>query len=85
MSLKEIYGINSEPIRDRSWVFPFGKHKGTTLEEVITHDPSYIEWAQANTSLDFHSDIMDELEESEQWKQLEDFPDGYGALDYLWK
>lgn len=62
MGLKDIYNIPTEPIRDKNWVMPFGKHKGTPLHELMVHDPGYIQWLQNNTSLDFHSDIMDEVE-----------------------
>jgi uncharacterized protein (DUF3820 family) len=61
--LKDIYQRDfvKDPIRDRNWVMPFGKHKGTPLHEIINHDPDYIEWLANNTDLDFHSDIMNDL------------------------
>jgi len=61
--LKDIYNITPrETIRDRNWIMPFGKFKGTALSEIIENDPQYIEWLVSNTDLDFHSDIMDEVE-----------------------
>lgn len=61
--LKDIYQrpALTEPIRDRNWIMPWGKHKGTPLSELIEHDPQYIEWLQHNTDLDFHSDVLDEV------------------------
>jgi len=35
----------SNPVK---YVFQFGKHKGSTIEEVIEKDPSYIDWAKDN-------------------------------------
>lgn len=33
------------PENDKSAiVVPFGKHKGRTVAELLTHDPSYAEW-----------------------------------------
>lgn len=58
--LKDIYQ-RPQTIRDRNWLMPFGKHKGTPLSELIEHEPNYVEWLQQNTDLDFHSDIMDEV------------------------
>ena len=29
---------------DRDYVMPFGKYKGSTLEEIYIEDPSYLEW-----------------------------------------
>lgn len=62
MTLKEIYQIKRETIRDRNWIMPFGKFKGTPLSEIIENDPQYLIWLVDNTDLDFHSEIMDEIE-----------------------
>ena len=31
-----------------SWKFPYGKHKGQTIPEVLALDPGYIHWAKEN-------------------------------------
>lgn len=75
--LKDIYNIAPrETIRDRNWIMPFGKFKGTSLSEIIENDPQYIVWLQGNTDLDFHSDIMDEIETDP--RDLNGYPD----IDY---
>jgi hypothetical protein len=65
MSLSQMKKV--EPIRDREWVFPWGKWRGTSLDEVITDDPDYILWLQSNTDMDFHADIIDECKRVEYW------------------
>jgi hypothetical protein len=60
MSLKEIY--KRPPIRDLQWVFPFGKFKGLSLNEVMDIDPDYINFLQSKDICDFHDDIFHELE-----------------------
>lgn len=62
-SFKDIY--KREPIRDRNFVMPFGKYEGRTLEFVMEHDPQYILWLQSGNGIEFHSDIMDEIEADE--------------------
>lgn len=62
MNLKEIYNRPTEPIRDRNFVMPFGKYKGTPLHEIIENDPQYLLWLQNGDGIEFHSDIIDEAE-----------------------
>lgn len=62
MSLKDIYNISTEPIRDKDFVMPFGRHKGLTLGEVMTGDPGWLMWLHNHTDLELHADIIDELE-----------------------
>lgn len=31
--------------------FPFGKHKGETVQDIFSHDPGYIRWAKENLQL----------------------------------
>lgn len=63
-SLKDIY--KQAPIRDKNWIFPFGKYKGLTLEAVMDDDPNYISFLQAKDICDFHSDIFTSIEEMRQ-------------------
>lgn len=74
MSLKDIY--RQEPIRDRNFVMPFGKYVGTPLHEIIENDPQYILWLQNGDGIEFHSDIIDEVEreEPDSWNGLPDYP-----------
>ena len=30
------------------WLFPFGKYKGQSVEEIASHDPGYLRWALEN-------------------------------------
>lgn len=62
-SFKDIY--KRAPIRDRNFVMPFGKYVGTPLHEIIDNDPQYIVWLQTGDGIEFHADIMDEVEQSE--------------------
>jgi 6-pyruvoyl-tetrahydropterin synthase len=34
--------------QDYNYVFPYGKHKGKLITEVLEEDPEYIIWASAN-------------------------------------
>lgn len=68
MTLKEIYQIKRETIRDRNWIMPFGKFKGLALSEIIKNDPQYLVWLVDNTDLDFHSEIMDEVENAKDMR-----------------
>ena len=44
--------------------FPYGKHKGETVESVIIDDPSYITWwADTVTQFQFTEAVLDALEE----------------------
>lgn len=63
MSRSNPQQFKEEPIRDKTWVFPFGKYRGFSLDDVIYADPLYVLWAARNTTLDFHSSIIDEIEE----------------------
>ena len=68
MNFKDIY--KQPPIRDKQWIFPFGQHKGETLEEVMSTNPNYISFLQSKEILDFHSDIFDEIDGtySQMWR-----------------
>ena len=55
---------HKEPIRDTSFVLPFGRWKGHTIADVILEDPHYLTWAAENTDLDLHADIIDSIGES---------------------
>ncbi|MGYP001338022402 len=83
MTLKDIYNIKRETIRDRNWVMPFGKFKGLALSEIIENDPQYLVWLVDNTDLDFHSEIMDEAqlgadEQQRQWQAATWASSSYG-------
>ncbi|OQX72868.1 MAG: hypothetical protein B6D59_07190 [Campylobacteraceae bacterium 4484_4] len=34
--------------KEAVWIFPFGKYKGQTLEEIASHDIGYLSWAVEN-------------------------------------
>lgn len=53
-----------EPIRDTSFVLPFGRWKGHTIADVLIEDPHYLTWLAENTDLDIHADILEEVEKS---------------------
>jgi len=62
--LRDIYKFKKETISDKAWVFPFGKNQGESLQDVLDTDPDYVLWMAENTDLDFHADIIDEAEGS---------------------
>lgn len=55
---------HKEPIRDTSFVLPFGRWKGHTIADVMLDDPSYLLWLASNTAIDLHADIISEIETS---------------------
>jgi hypothetical protein len=55
---------HKEPIRDTSFVLPFGRWKGHTIKDVLFEDPHYLTWLAENTDLDLHADILDAIGES---------------------
>lgn len=66
MALKE--KIGREPIRDRKFVMPFGKHKGESIADLMEIDPHYLIWVHENTDLELHADLYDEAAGSlEEW------------------
>ena len=50
------YGIND--------VLSFGKHKGSTIDQILDHDPSYLDWLDRKHIIDISPDILDAAHES---------------------
>ncbi len=51
-------------IRDRDYILPFGKYKGTSVGDVLELNPGYLLWAVENIEwFDLHADILEEAEE----------------------
>lgn len=73
-----------------SWVMNFGKHKGLTLLDALTEDPSYIEWCLKNVEW-FRKAIESNLELEEKINSIlyklkedpdrEDIRDDLGNID----
>jgi hypothetical protein len=51
------------PVRDRNWIVPFGKYKGSPLHEVMANDPQYLQWLQSKGACDFDDIIWSEMRE----------------------
>lgn len=69
-NFKDIY--RREPVRDKSFVMPFGKWQGIEIGEVMQDDPDYLMWLVENTDFDIHADLMDEMETTlDHWRELE--------------
>lgn len=64
MALHETYQDKPEPIRDRDYVMPFGKHKGETIRDIIECDAQYLMWLHNQEGFDFelHADLVDDCE-----------------------
>jgi hypothetical protein len=41
-------------------VFPFGRHQGYTVLEVVKDRPDYIAWLVINTSVRFHISVLEQ-------------------------
>ena len=41
---------------------PFGKYKGTEIEEVLSDDPSYLKWMAENTDIKFDDEVLEKVE-----------------------
>ncbi len=64
--------------------FTFGKHKGQTLEDVIKHDPNYVDWAN-RTIPDFNISEDNEKKVDEYLDNQgddEDLADAFSSM--LW-
>lgn len=60
MNFKDVY--KREPIRDKTFVMPFGKYRGETIGDLMLDDPWYVLWLVEHTDFDIHADLADELE-----------------------
>ena len=56
--------VKHEPVRDRNFVMPFGKHKGETIGDLIIHAPQYLEWLHYKTDFELDHVLLDEVEQS---------------------
>lgn len=48
----------------QSDIFTFGKHKGTSLAEVVAEDPTYIQWLEENNVIDLPAWALDAASEN---------------------
>lgn len=46
--------------KSKDFVMPFGKHRGSTLEEIYVYDKGYLDWCLENLESD---DIIEKIEE----------------------
>jgi len=44
---------------DMDDLMPFGKYKGTEIEEIIEDDPQYMVWAVENMSIQFSEEVLE--------------------------
>ena len=49
----------SRPTLGLDDLFPFGKHEGEQVEDVIHDDPSYIEWMVTNEVFEFDNEALE--------------------------
>ena len=54
MSYKTDYGMDD--------TLPFGKYKGTEIEEVLEDDPKYLKWMHENTDIEFDEEVIHRIE-----------------------
>lgn len=64
-------------------VFTFGKHKGKSVEDVLSFDPSYLVWCLENLDwFDVDTGLEDEIYEADMeadaCSQMYDFYDAFG-------
>lgn len=53
--------------KDYNYVFPYGKHKGKLITEVIEEDPGYILWASENIlSFNPTAEVLSEARDASQ-------------------
>ena len=71
MALRDIYKFKKETISDKAWVFPFGKYKDKSLQDVMDIDPGYLSFLQSKDICDFDSTIFDEIADG-VWGQVAD-------------
>lgn len=45
---------------------PFGKHKGSQIEDLIEDEPEYVRWLCENTDIQFDDECLEALERREQ-------------------
>lgn len=64
-------GDNFEKILERDDVITFGKHKGETLEDILSEEPSYIVWLSEETDNIIDEDLLSEAENLTE-QRLED-------------
>jgi hypothetical protein len=70
---KSDYKQNLKSLKD---VFNFGKHKGESIESVISSDPGYILWCHDEKVAKFTKEILGYAEESDIEQRLDEAMDG---------
>jgi uncharacterized protein (DUF3820 family) len=61
-----------------SFVMPFGKYKGKTLDDISDDDPSYVVWLADEKVLKIKREFLDAVRqddmESDMWSAFESWP-----------
>ncbi len=65
MNYREVY--KRPPITSRGWTFPFGKHKGSTIADVMDADPQYILFCLEHEIITLDHALLDEFEQANPW------------------
>lgn len=71
MNFRDIY---KQPVTSKSYVMPFGKYAGNTIETIVEEwcDAQYLVWLHHNTDFELSADLLDECEgwgkeQADQW------------------
>jgi len=48
-----------EPVSDQNYKMQFGKYSGTSIKEILEHDPTYLKWLHENTDFELHADLLE--------------------------
>jgi hypothetical protein len=51
----------------------FGKHRGSTVKDVMDQDMDYMIWVKANLNLTFSKDVIKRIKEASDFKQQREF------------
>lgn len=65
MNYKDVY--RRQPISDREWIVPFGKHKGKTIAYLMDVEPQYLEWCIERDMIELDHILLDEFEQMNPW------------------
>lgn len=69
MSRSQQTNNETQTVSDTSFVMPWGKYRGNTVQELLENDPRYLEWAATSTTLDFSYDLEEAIEDAvQQWR-----------------
>jgi hypothetical protein len=59
----------TETISDTSFVMPWGKYRGQSIQNLLENDPRYLAWVATSTTLDFSYDLQETIEDAVQrWR-----------------